>query len=734
MDHQSELPQKMEGLQTETEPAADGALHPNLKHEKSGLAASEDELQNVVDDPDADSHQSAAGMLLHEWDGELPPKLIKIQERRLQIWDRLLVIEAQRIEIAQQAKHELILQAIRRQARELQNLPDEDELNQEQSWLQEQLDQPPQLDEPTLVSKSATQTEIYHEVIQLSLKQNKLIRALRQLDPLVPIAAAAMSASEPLMEIGRQQSLAVENLLGWTYYLAGLRQIMQQAGEAQQSWSAARLAAGSRSHSSFLKNLFVTDSDEEESADEDSRIGHLIRLGRAAEREQRQLEPQLCNWYWQIYEELAWRWIGRRMAPQFHTYIRAYLRYGLVGVHPAVMPSQIVEQLLQRCSVDIYQWRNSLEAYHVLYPDELLQALAAEQITPGPDEQLELHDRGSMLWKTDRWYRQMITGRIRCELYEARLEQINQELIHLHHDWKAIQARWDTLRKIHANRTSTNPVEVEMRRVRVHLARLSRTSEKMVQKMIPELRLQVEELHDKLANIEQLLPQEFLIRREVRLLRRTARLCSRLKEYYPPLWLAQWTQLEHQQQNRSVVVQTLRDLESSDPRIFHQVLTPGENLQRQVTVRMSPVCVIVPTLGPLGMAMSPRKSNDCGRLAIPWVAAQPNQIRRMYVDMLSDFRWDTSKEEAGLDWLTSETMCAAYSSILWHYNRKPKEQRAKAGFDKKLSARQNWRTHYRLLMNSAHEGGKQLYFKCREVYDLVVKQLGLPEGIKPIKN
>ena len=100
---------------------------------------------------------------------------------------------------------------------------------------------------------------------------------------------------------------------------------------------------------------------------------------------------------------------------------------------------------------------------------------------------------------------------------------------------------------------------------------------------------------------------------------------------------------------------------------------------------------------------------------------------------MADFRFDTSKEDAGVDLLTSETLVAAYATVRWDYRKRSKEIREKAAIYNEENDRKNWRRHYALHISSALDGGKKLFFKCPEVYEAVCKHMGLPAGVDKLE-
>ncbi len=103
-------------------------------------------------------------------------------------------------------------------------------------------------------------------------------------------------------------------------------------------------------------------------------------------------------------------------------------------------------------------------------------------------------------------------------------------------------------------------------------------------------------------------------------------------------------------------------------------------------------------------------------------------------NLLADFRWDTSKVSAGVDSLTSNTIVAAYATVRWMYRKRSAEAREKAGFFNRENDRQSWRRHYLLYLKSVPDSGKKLFFKCKEMYELLFEYVGLPPGIERLRR
>ena len=120
--------------------------------------------------------------------------------------------------------------------------------------------------------------------------------------------------------------------------------------------------------------------------------------------------------------------------------------------------------------------------------------------------------------------------------------------------------------------------------------------------------------------------------------------------------------------------------------------------------------------------------------AAPLMPHRPGILETMLIQLLSDFRWDCSKEEAGMDWLSADALCAAYATARWNVRKLSEKSQKSMGFDRKLKDKPNWRVHYRLFITSAEEQARMLFVRCHDVYKIVLKYIGLPGGQEPLKR
>ena len=151
-------------------------------------------------------------------------------------------------------------------------------------------------------------------------------------------------------------------------------------------------------------------------------------------------------------------------------------------------------------------------------------------------------------------------------------------------------------------------------------------------------------------------------------------------------------------------------------------------------VRFSPTMILYPVMGTMGFCVAPSNAADTGRLVLPIMPGQQAPLDRMLIDMFADFRYDTAKENAGVDLMTSDTICAAYAKVRWDYRKKGKEFREKAGIYNDMQDKKNFKVHYRLYIESMDEAGKKLFFKCYEMYEGFAKYIPVPRGMQKLSK
>ena len=155
---------------------------------------------------------------------------------------------------------------------------------------------------------------------------------------------------------------------------------------------------------------------------------------------------------------------------------------------------------------------------------------------------------------------------------------------------------------------------------------------------------------------------------------------------------------------------------------------------QRIYTRHCPVFLILPSRGHTGFCWNPRAGVETGRIVLPGYTHSGRMLQSLLWVVLGDFRLVTSKAAAGIDFMTSDTLAAAYATVRWNYRKRSKEICDKASINNQETDRKNWRRHYNLYMRSAYDAGKNLFHKCPELYDSMLKYVELPDGVERLRK
>lgn len=699
----------------------------------SSLKAIEAELQQASADEVAT--ETASAQRPTAWDGQLPEALQRILEARLDIWTQLLRLDDARQKLRPLAAIREVRDELARQSRELQRIPPADRLEQSIGELTARREKPLQASQPAERSAPGEPSPdaVFRRLLDMGIAQAKLLLMRERLSGAIPGAGLTLAGNEPLLGVCRRSGTDGDALFGWTFYALGVLQQLDACREAEQNHRdrVHEVRAENASGGALMSLLRSACGDRQELPTLDPQI---TERREAAEHEMRAVEAHLTELFWSVYADLAWLLAARRLQEADQPLVRAMLRYGLVAQHPGLIAPEACAFILRDCAEDVYTWRNRTEALHVVYADEYITAIHDRNLTVSPDEELELNQRGSDEWKADRAWRQAVIARELSELYQARYEDIRRTA-------EDMVIEREVLEKDYATRRSRRDAQAaavgaKLAGLRATLGRLKQALERFEAKTLPETKIKAEDAAEKLLKAIDSLTPEMVVRRETRFIRRLARLTARLKEPFPQLVLRDWFAPGRANHfSRGKVAAEIHRLEEGDPRIFHQTLVPHRKLARRVTVRLSPTFLIVPGRGQLGLSLCPRQWDDCGRMILPMLHQRQDGPESLLVDMFADFRWDCSKEEAGMDWITADALCAAYAAVRWNHRRLSDEAQKALGIDRRQKDKQNWRVHYRLFLTSAQQRGRYLFNRCHDVYkDVMLRYIGLPEGVEPLRR
>lgn len=456
-----------------------------------------------------------------------------------------------------------------------------------------------------------------------------------------------------------------------------------------------------------------------------------------AEREKRFMLKTLSREFRQTYTAAALHYIpdGRDMPMA----VRAFIRYGAIGFKPWWMREEVREFIQGDCTDNVLStMEHEWNGVNILYTDEYLEAVAAMECSPSPDERLNRPDRDVTDLKTDRAYRRIVNARSYNILMERMLAGLDDRLQNLEREGASIaeqiaekEASTDFGAKegLVALRTEEQAVAIRKSNLQSHIARIE-------SEVVTSILESVQEAEGAFRKGDLIMPEaEFLIRRELTSLFENARRMEGRKESFMPLVLRDRFPL-----NRDIV--TIRGairvkmmaLESLDPGVFVNVVIPAKKRLNRVELRMSPTMIVFPAAGERCVCSAGREGMEGGHLLLPLCFARENMRNRQLIRLLADFRWETSRLQSRKDVIHSDTLAGAFMRIRWDWRNRPKAAREKGLIFSELTDAANWERVYELYLTDARKGGKKLFTANQELYDaLIGAYIDLPHGAQLLK-
>ncbi len=665
---------------------------------------------------------------------EIPASLEQALQARLAVGARIVKLQDQRKDM--QARRNLpddVKRELRRQDREARDLPSADEARARQANLRERLKSGVKQREQQGPSLGKELAEAY----RLATRQWELLIEREETGPALMRMAAEVVKSEPLYTLLRQCAIQADDLYGWAVAARLLESIQARETEALRGVRAA-LQENEASRSKGIRGLLSRRGEfkEAEARYQHDEAGHVAILA-AVNDELRSLDRILSACFWRVYENAAALLVeDTDLDATQEAHLRACLRYGMIGASEWFLSPDFAEHLLQDAAQHRQGWDYAMSATHVLYADEYMEAIARGYITPSIDEDLELNQRHSEAWKADKAWRRIVFLKTRepalhelAKTLRVRAQSLREERA------EAEAQRRKLVRSAPDYKRRYQDLSNQAQSARVEAARMDRAVAHINDRFLPELAEARDTARRRLAAAQAQITSESLVRKEARAIHRVSRLCAKLKDPFPAFSLRDNYRPQAGTINsREEILRALADIEARDTTIFKDPLLPVRKPSQRIHLRFSPVVLLAPACGFMGYAWNPRSRPERGRLVVPAYMLRPGLRERILHNLLADFRWDTSKASAGVDLMTSDTLVAAYATVRWEYRRKNRETREKAAIYSEENDRRNWRRHYALYLQSAHEGGKRLFHKCRECYEAAIKYLGLPEGVERLKR
>ncbi len=449
------------------------------------------------------------------------------------------------------------------------------------------------------------------------------------------------------------------------------------------------------------------------------------------------LEPALIKEFWNVYTKTALHFLQR--PAEINLALRAFLRYGVIGFMPWWMSDEVREHVMEDCSKNIVEHMAvSRSVTNILYADEYLSAVLNSECTPALDENLEINAKNSPEWKADKALRKLINTRAQITLLTELLESLKERSDAAKKEEATLEGRIKALIPGQKNfKQIKQELGQQLQAFKVEATKLVKLGEKVRDETLAQLKEVAEEVEGRFSSGELPRPTpQFLIEREVDAVRKIGRLLANLKERFLPLVMRDSFYPGTDAVNdREAISDVVGDLERRDPRMFLETMVESKKKANRVDLRISPVIVLVPSAGILAFSWNPRQKPEDGRLAIPACFIRRRIRERQMTYLFADFRWDTSKANAGMDVMASETIVAAFMGVRWDWRKRSKEGREKGLVYTDQNDRTNWRRVYEAYMESALDSGKKLFNRNYDFYERIVgKYFDLPEGVELLRK
>lgn len=585
--------------------------------------------------------------------------------------------------------------------------------------------------------------ELNDQILEMGRHQDELLlkKAMLRFD--LAYFFADKVVNDTLYKILRSTGVDADYLYGTIYFTLALEGYREEVFKRQQNLQkqveafAGHDNATSKGGSFSLFGKKKTENLEQTSLtpEQQQRKQEAATLGYAVlqiDQDLTSMEPDLVGSYWAVYEQVILLLLeGSVKNKAFLRRIRAFLRFGLISDHPALISDAQRNSLLEKCDDDCSDFAHQGGRTNIVYPDELLLQIRDGIIPPSFNEELELTGQGTPEYKYDKVLRKIYSSKFKIEIFNRELGLWSGK-VQKQND--AITASEKMLTEAEKGSKEHKALLVAVRESKTEIARLT----KIVEKLTTTIDTEKENLsagQETLKGLGVKLSLKDLAQKETASLRKFCKLLGNRKEPFFPFVLRDNYQPDiNNLYTRTILAQEIAKLEAADSSIFSADLVNAQNPRKRVMIRYSPTLVALPCLGIIGFSITPSSSTDTGRLVLPMMSPSQSPLPKMIVEMFSDFRYDTSKLSGGMDWMTSDTIVAAYAKVRWDYRKKSKEFREKAAIYNDLPDRKNFKFHYALYINSMDESGKKLFFKCAEMYESFTKYIPLPEGKEKLKR
>ncbi len=580
------------------------------------------------------------------------------------------------------------------------------------------------------------------QAYEFSIRQKELlIRRYNEL-PAILQTCASFSEDEPFYQLLSKYDIDPTNIFGYAVYYMALKEYsdMQSGKILTAKKEREELGTGINSIVGILKFNKSADAEREEQYKAvKAREEHLKLLQVIIARELKNIERAMVNEFWDVYGKVALLLVTP-LPGLDKVMFKCFLRWGLLGYSQKWIDNERCVKFIKACSQELCSPVFSTTASLIYYADEFMELVAKGFLPSSPNEDLELNHRNSPAWKCDRGYKRYCYLKFQYGVLVDVLKSIRGEVDSITHKISEFERLENDMKKsrsmVVTHKAELSEMRQEVQGYKVRTTRLNSIIAKIVDVMLPNI------FDDSMSSINMInesgveLKSSEIILHEVACMRRASKLVAKLKEPFLPFVLRDsYTDGNGVSNDRDIVASAIAAAEAKDPLMFTTKLISSAKRKQRILVRKPPCVVITPSVGSSGQVIAPRSGIENGRFVLPGYYEKPLMNLEAMLNVLSDFRFDCSKADAGIDVMTSDTLVAAYATFRWNMRKKRKDIRKKAGIFLDEAERLNWRRQYKMYMNSAEEGGKFLFYKCPDLYEaLINKHIDLPGDIEKLKR
>lgn len=538
-------------------------------------------------------------------------------------------------------------------------------------------------------------------------------------EPLLPdLSAAGVDASE-LMN-GAYYYLALERLEKETAeLLASVQSAIRDRKEKQK-----KNTSVTRRLQNIVQTLYTRKPDaagNDELGESEKNCAARLEILR---REKEFMERELIDVFWRTHRRAALCIVSRKIEPTLAAL--AFIRFGVISLHPRWIEKKAADKVTRECATTLSPGDFPGSATKVLYVDEYLAAIMRMELAPSPVGDMAAQNKNSLPHKSERAFRKMVNSRLYCAQLEEAVRAANSAVARLDGEIRSLSSI--------PEKDITTEQGFELLALQERRTTLENFAAGMINGVLRKIQKDMAETEARFRTGDLIPPSPIAaLEQECGQIVEFSRFMSGAKERFLPLLFRDDFIPEPQSDamfDRREIAETFSRLERLDPGAFMEVILPSRKNGGQIGVRTGPMAVILPARGIQGYLCQPKEGMDCGRLMLPTSSASPAARDRLFLNLMADYRWESSRKMVGLDAMKSDTIAGAFTRLRWEWRNYPRQKREKGLIFTEQTDSANWRRIYACHILGAMEGGKKLLARNPQCHsNIIAKYFIPPEGV-----